>query len=359
MSVWDKHITNIILSSFESFFLNFVELQLKWKSSTVDSSSTSSSISTNAILKIIEKLRTERCRGSTWTTYHSIWKQFNKFFISLDIKPNNWEDRLVLFVGYLADKNIKAASIKSYISAIKTILQEDGTILHEDRYLLNVLMQACKVKNSRVRTRFLIHKKLLNIVPKYTSNYFEGKGQPYLANLYVAVFSTAYYGLFRVGELTLSPHVVKAKDVHVGFNKKKLLFVLHSSKTHNKSAKPQIIRITSSQNESLTPQLIQNNSQIFCPYYNLRSYIRSRGDRFSTEEQFFVFSDGSPVVPTHMRNTLKRILSIAGFDSRLYSTHSFRFGRALDMLNHYHIPIFLICKIGRWHSNSVYNYLKD
>ena len=56
---------------------------------------------------------------------------------------------------------------------------------------------------------------------------------------------TAYYGLFRIGELTFSEHAVRAKDVHVGTNKKKMLFVLHSSKTHDKGSKPQLIKVTS------------------------------------------------------------------------------------------------------------------
>ena len=68
--------------------------------------------------------------------------------------------------------------------------------------------------------------------------------QPYLLALYKAMYVTAYYGLFRVGELTLSEHVVKAVDVHQGKNKDKLLFVLHTSKTHTRESKPQTITIS-------------------------------------------------------------------------------------------------------------------
>ena len=48
----------------------------------------------------------------------------------------------------------------------------------------------------------------------------------------MALFATAYYGLFRVGEITDSQHAVKACDVHIGVNKRKLLFILRTSKTH-------------------------------------------------------------------------------------------------------------------------------
>ena len=67
--------------------------------------------------------------------------------------------------------------------------------------------------------------------------------QPYLFILFKAMIMTAYFGLFCIGEITDSDHVIKAKDVHVGVNKDKLLFVLRSSKTHGKGIKPQQIRI--------------------------------------------------------------------------------------------------------------------
>ena len=72
--------------------------------------------------------------------------------------------------------------------------------------------------------------------------------------LYRAIFLTAYYGLFRIGELTDSAHAVKAEDVHVGVNKDKPMFVLHTSKTHNRGSKPQIIKISK---QSITLQTIK------------------------------------------------------------------------------------------------------
>ena len=65
--------------------------------------------------------------------------------------------------------------------------------------------------------------------------------QPYLKHLYKVLIVTTYFGLFRIGEVTFSDHVVKVSDVHVGTNKKKLLFILRSSKTHGKGSKPQQI----------------------------------------------------------------------------------------------------------------------
>ena len=56
---------------------------------------------------------------------------------------------------------------------------------------------------------------------------------------------TGYYGLLRVGELTISPHTIKAMDVHKAENKNKILICLRTSKTHDRSNQPQIIKLDS------------------------------------------------------------------------------------------------------------------
>ena len=70
-----------------------------------DSVSSSSTLSTDAIQSIVDKLKVQRHRATTRKNYYGIWRSFNKFFIRLDKKPKKWEDRIVLFVGYLIENN--------------------------------------------------------------------------------------------------------------------------------------------------------------------------------------------------------------------------------------------------------------
>ena len=79
---------------------------------------------------------------------------------------------------------------------------------------------------------------------RYTES-LTSKDSVYLQIMYKALFALSYYGMMRVGEVTYSDHVVKAKDVHSAQNKDKLLLMLYSSKTHSKGMKPQRIKITS------------------------------------------------------------------------------------------------------------------
>ena len=65
-----------------------------------------------------------------------IWKCFNKFFLRPDHRPSEWEECLVLFVVYLVQSGRKSATVKSYISAIKAVLNSIGKKLNNDQVLL-------------------------------------------------------------------------------------------------------------------------------------------------------------------------------------------------------------------------------
>ena len=87
-----------------------------------------------------------------------------------------------------------------------------GEILDENTYLLKSLTRACRIHNDRVRIRLPIMKNVLKLLLNALPELFAE--QPFLLTLYSALFTTMYFGLFRIGEVTLSQHVVKAVDVH-------------------------------------------------------------------------------------------------------------------------------------------------
>ena len=240
------------------------------------------------------------------------------------------------------------------------MLAEDGVILNENKYLLASLTKACKLKNDRVLTRLPIQKGVLKILLGTTKTYFYNIGQPYLSALYKALFVAAYFGLLRVSELTKGPHAVLAKNVNIGDNKNKILFKLESSKTHGKDKKPQLVKIASKviepQKRSTGHYKWQDSHKV-CAFSTLRGYLKRRPIAVNHQEQFFVFADNSPVTESHMRNTLRLLLTKSGLSAHLYNTHSFRIGRCCDLLKMgFEVPT--IQKIGRWRSNAVYIFLR-
>ena len=138
------------------YSLSLTSLILGQDQSTKNSSSESTSsklskISTQEIEEIIDRLKYERHRSSTRSNYLCVWRQFNAFFLRLDRKPTSWEDRVVLFTAFLVNEQKKSTTIKSYVSAVKAVLANEGIELNENRYLLNSLTHACKLKNSPLK----------------------------------------------------------------------------------------------------------------------------------------------------------------------------------------------------------------
>ena len=173
--------------------------------------------------------------------------------------------------------------------------------------------------------------------------------QPYLLVLYHALLLTTYFGMFCIREMTFSQHVVKARDVHVATNKPKILFILHTSKTHGKGDKPQMIKLTGSTLQKCDP---------LCPFSRLIDYIGARKNYIHDAEQFFIFRDQTVVMPTHFRKLLKDLLVRAQLDPSLYGVHGMHAGRSCDLLD-MGLSVETIKKLGRWKSTAVYSYLRN
>ena len=272
-----------------------------------------------------------------------------------------------LYCAYLIQvKNRQSSTVKSYVSGIKSILQNDGYEWDNNLLVLNSLIGTHKLDNDCLKTRLPIRQRLLENFLFHLQRYFAAKNQPYLEILYVVAFLLAYYGMMRVGELTDSHHVIKAKNVHRSEDRKHLLIVLYSSKTHGPGQRPQKIKIKGKTHLCVTDKGITYtnedpaiNKKIihFCPMKWTNRYIQVRGPYLEDNEQFLIFSDGTPLKPMDMRKILRRIMSSLNLQANLYDIHSFRIGRATDLYKN-NISIEKIKELGRWKSNAVYKYLR-
>ena len=224
--------------------------------------------------------------------------------------------------------------------------------------MISSLTKACKLRNDKVKLRLPIQKGMLGILLRETKHYFENVlNQPFLSILYQAILSTAYFGLFRIGEVTAGDHPILARDVHIGANKKKILFLLRSSKTHNQGLKPQSVKKSSQPTKVKADQENRENSYHLCPYELLRNYAKIRGPYNKNEnQQFFIFADGSRVTAQHTRKYLDLMLKRSRFDTKLYCFHGLCMGRTHDLLR-YGLMVETIKKLGRWKSNAVFRYL--
>ena len=90
----------------------------------------------------------------------------------------------------------------------------------------------------------------------------------------------------------------------------------------------------------------------------LDDYMESRRGYDKPTEPFFVFNDGSHVKPCHVRSVLRNALRLIGLNPELYNTHSFRIGRATDLIK-MGFTIDQVKLVSRWRSNAVYKYIRQ
>ena len=316
-------------------------------------SSTSSKISIEHVSSILDRLQSRQTRKSTSENYLSIWRHLNKFVISLDTRENlSWEQKTALFGAYLVEGGIQSSTLKSYFSAIKHILKLDGYQWNDKTMMLDALIKSCKLENDRLKVRLPIQKGLFEMLMfEVTRTFNTNQPQPYLECLYHAVFSMLYYGMLRVGEVALGDHTLKAGNVHVGANNDKIKIVLYTFKTHGEESEPQKIKISA---KNVHPR----DTRLFCPVQLIIKFMTMRGHYIEDEDQYFVFTDGSPLKPDQLKDLLRKLLSNLCLDSSLYDVHSFRSDRTCDLFK-YGYSIDQIKIWGRWKSNAVYRYLKN
>ena len=301
---------------------------------------------------ILEKLKSHQRREPTMKAYYGTWKHFNEFIIRLDIIPRLWEDRASLYDAYLVhEKGVQSSTLKSYISAIKAILVDDGYPWNDNRILLSTLTKSCRLINDRVKTQLPIQVGLMEMLLFEVQHVFRAKGQYYLEILYKTMFIVAYYGLFRISEIAAGTHPVKANDVHVGRNKDKLLFYLRTSKTHGKESRPQKIKISAKHGAAL------HTNRYFCPFKLSREYLALRGNYKSDHDPFFIYRDNTPVTQANVRKILRDSLQNINLEPRNYGFHSFRIGRSTDLIK-FGKSLSYVKLAGRWKSNVVYKYIR-
>lgn len=269
-------------------------------SSSVFSGESDDQISTDWLELVLDKLKGQGVKAKTRRKYHSIFTRFLKFVQKLTRKPQGWEDKMNLYAAYLKEKTRKSNTLQSYMSAIRHILTVDGVELDNDKLALQAIVKACKLENDwrTVTTRMPINYRLLKNILDQIEDHFDC--QPYLNLLYRAMFNSAYHGLMRVGEITTGDHPVLARDMLIAENKKKVTYILRSSKTHDWGDPPQIISFNCTCNEPKDSR--------YCPYESVLSYMLMKQKYQSDDEPFFVYLDRSPVKPEHFRHNLKVIM---------------------------------------------------
>jgi len=164
----------------------------------------------------------------------------------------------------------------------------------------------------------------------------------YTRAMLTAMFVVAFFGLMRVGEITLARSgqvsltldQVKRQGNHIA--------ITIAAFKHNANRQPM---------EIILPA--QDQVQI-CPVQALLVYLQHRG---TLPGPLFAFADGQPIPRFFSASKLKLAIQFCGLDAGRYKTHSFRIGGAsyYASLGYSDSQIRIL---GRWKSDAFKRYIR-
>ena len=132
-----------------------------------------------------------------------------------------------------------------------------------------------------------------------------------------------------------SLNIQQVKELDGGFE---IQFISYK---HSADSKPKVL---------LQPQKQTN----YCPVVALRQYIKVRGQSIGP---LFKDAQNKPVTRHCLLKHLRSSLELAGFDPKLFNTHSFRSGRATQLAAD-NVNDKTIKETGRWKSNAYLQYIR-
>ena len=174
----------------------------------------------------IQQLTTLAVAESTSKSYARGWCMFERFAEQYHVNMNSIkEHNLLEFISFLSLSGFAASTVQLYLTAVRHHLKLQGRNSFKDSFVIKMVVKGVSSRYSVPDIRLPINIGLLhdmwNILPIVVRN-------PYMVKLYRSMFTLAYHGLLRPGEVTYTPHAIKVE--HVYFVYENVHLYLHSSK---------------------------------------------------------------------------------------------------------------------------------
>ena len=252
----------------------------------------------------------------TRRSYQRAWVVFRQFHAQFYGSPN--PVCLPLYISYLSFRKLAYSTITLHLSAISYAHKLEGFCDPTKSFLIQKLLTALsRQRHSDIRlpiTRPVLHELIRSL--KYTNS------SAFQRALFSAMFLTAFYGLFRIGELSTKStrfacSVVQYRDLKI-LSREGIPCTAKITITdykHNSDHRPFDILIT------------RDDSVPFCPVKTLLGYCKVRSNR---PGPLFCNSDQSPITVHQFNTELQRCLQYCGLDISRYKNHSFRIGGSVS-----------------------------
>lgn len=282
---------------------------------------------------------------NTRDAYKTSLKKFQLFRQSYKLR-NVWPvpiSHMILFVSACFEAGYAPSSISLYVSSISFQHKLNQWTDPGSSFLVRKMLEGCKrlkqTKDSRAPISFAILGEICGKLRDICYSLYE-------TMLFKAVYTLAYFGLFRVGELVVTKQsqqhrALMLDDVVVENGNKALRIRLRLSKS-SQTGLPVTVRLPTTADRGL------------CCVRVMTEYLKVRPTKCSF---LFCHENGSPLTRSQFAHVLSKSLHTLGKPLRKYRTHSFRIGRATDLAAQ-GVSELAIQKMGRWSSFAYKRYIR-
>ncbi|CAG2205846.1 unnamed protein product [Mytilus edulis] len=301
--------------------------------------------STIGVRKSYFKIRVNKQMKADLEVWLDFLKQYNGVTVITD---NDWPvpvNDLVNFIAFLSVQGLSGETISSYISGVSYHHKIQGIQDTTKFFIIGKALEGIKRiqggKRNDIRAPITVQllSDMISCLDKVCKNKYE-------AALFSAVFSVAFFGLLRVGEITTS----KSKSVINGSNltisdilvrRKVLELRVRWSKTDQKG-------------KSVT-LLIAENGKNYCPVRLINEYLKVRPTCNNTD--LFIHYTGMPLTRYQFSSILEKALHFLHISKGHFRSHSFRIGGATELARQ-GVSEEVIMRLGKWKSHAYSRYIR-
>eukprot|EP00079_Xenopus_tropicalis_P035206 XP_017948977.1 PREDICTED: micronuclear linker histone polyprotein-like [Xenopus tropicalis] len=279
---------------------------------------------------------------STWVAYGKVWEewwQLEKWAGGFKTREDR-RDALVWYVIWLAEQRKSVAVVEKRMAGLAFLFKLSGV---EDLTKEFIIRQAIKGfkrgKVSRDARRPISFDLLGKLQARLTQVCFSD----FEARLFQTAFTLAFFGAFRVGELTS-----KSKTVPGGLT-------ITDTQVDNERA---VIRLRRSKTDTwgkgAVITLYRLDGGVVCPIGCLQRYMEVRPNSGTS---LLIHENGSPLTRFQFGKVLRIVLQDVGEKPNDFGTHSFRIGAATEAAR-LGLGDDMVKKIGRWESRRFQSYVR-
>ena len=278
-------------------------------------------------------------------SYMRSWSSYCAFVTDVLCQKSVWIDSamLLLFMAHLQGKGLQNSTISTTVSAIRYVAKHQGFQDPGDNFLVATALAGLAKSRRSVDVRMPITIPILSKLIRVVNLLADSD---YKRCLLCAMFSLAFFGCLRIGEITSrsgkEPPTILRSDLHLDSCLSMSLTIRNYK--HSKGSRPFTI--------SFEPQ----PDKAICPVVNMHRYLAVA--RVSPNAPLFVRADGATVSRDFFNSNLSKYLKACSLNPEFLKGHSFRIGSASFMAQKGFSDAD-IQKLGRWHSDAFKKYIRN